>query len=145
GFVHLAAQLGEQDATNRARPFAGTPAPTQPEPGQKAFVYGDPEVEHWGVSVNTVVPLTDSLELYGFGMMSERDITSFAFFRAPGTPNQNVPASYPDGFLPRFNNIADDRSIVAGLRGDAGAWAWDLSYNHGLNHLEFFTRNTLNA
>src|SRR5699024_796572 len=50
GFLHLAAQLGEQDPTNRARPFAGTPAPTQPELGQKAFVYGDPEVEHWGVS-----------------------------------------------------------------------------------------------
>lgn len=145
GFVHLAAQLGDQDATNRARPFAGTPAPTQPEPGQKAFVYGDPEVEHWGVSFNTVVPLTGTLELYGFGMMSERDITSFAFFRAPGNPNQNVPEIYPGGFLPRINNIADDRSLVAGLRGDAGEWSWDLSYNYGFNHLEFFTRNTLNA
>ena len=145
GFLHMAAQLGEQDPTNRARPFAGTPAPTQPEPGQKAFVYGDPEVEHWGLSLNTVVPLSDTLELYGFGMMSERDITSFAFFRAPGNPNQNVPAIYPDGFLPRINNIADDRSLVAGLRGDAGGWAWDLSYNYGFNHLEFFTRNTLNA
>ena len=145
GFLHLAAQLGEQDSTNRARPFAGTPAPTQPELGQKAFVYGDPEVEHWGLSANTVVPLTDVLELYAFGMASERDITSFAFFRAPGNPNQNVPAIYPDGFLPQINNIADDRSLVAGLRGDAGGWSWDLGYNYGFNHLEFFTRNTLNA
>lgn len=145
GFLHLAAQLGEQDPTNRARPFAGTPSPTQPELGQKAFVYGDPEVEHWGLSLNTLVPLGEALELYAFGMASERDITSFAFFRAPGNPNQNVPEIYPDGFLPQINNIADDRSLVAGLRGDAAGWRWDLSYNYGFNRLEFFTRNTLNA
>ncbi|HUH89107.1 MAG TPA: TonB-dependent receptor [Lysobacter sp.] len=145
GFLHIAAQVGDQDSTNRARPFAGTPSATQPELGQKAFVYGDPEVESWALSLNTVVPLSDTMELYAFGMASERDITSFAFFRAPRNANQNIPSIYPDGFLPRINNIADDRSLVAGLRGDAGDWKWDLSYNYGYNHLDFHTRNTLNA
>ncbi|MGY1425656.1 TonB-dependent receptor plug domain-containing protein [Lysobacter sp. A289] len=145
GFLHLAGQFGEQDFTNRARPFAGTPSPTQPELGQKAFVYGDPSVEHWAFSVNSEIPLTDTIDLYAFGMASERDITSFAFFRAPGNPNQNIPSIHPDGFVPQINNIADDRSLVAGLRGDTAGWAWDLSYNYGYNHLEFFTRNSLNA
>ena len=145
GFVHLAAQFGEQDPTNRARPFAGTPSPTQPELGQKAFIYGDPAVEHWAFSANTEIPLTDTIDLYAFGMASERDITSFAFFRAPGNADQNIPSIYPDGFVPEINNIADDRSLVAGLRGDTAGWAWDLSYNYGFNHLDFFTRNSLNA
>ncbi|MGY0618475.1 TonB-dependent receptor plug domain-containing protein [Lysobacter sp. A378] len=145
GFLHLAGQFGEQDPTNRARPFAGTPSPTQPELGQKAFVYGDPAVEHWAFSANSEIPLTDTIDLYAFGMASERDITSFAFFRAPGNPNQNIPSIHPDGFVPQINNIADDRSLVAGLRGDTAGWAWDLSYNYGYNHLEFFTRNSLNA
>lgn len=145
GFVHLAAQVGDQDQTNRARPFAGTPSPTQPELGQKAFVYGDPEVESWALSVNTAIPLSDTLEAYAFGMASERDITSFAFFRAPRNPNQNIPSIHPDGFVPQINNVAEDRSIVAGLRGDTGDWKWDLSYNYGYNHLDFYTRNSLNA
>ena len=146
GFLHLAAQFGEQDPTNRARPYAGTaPGGNNAQLGEKRFMYGDPEVEHWGLSFNAEMALGDSATLYGFGMASERDITSFAFFRAPGNPNQNVPQVHPDGFVPQINNIADDRSMVAGVRGDSGGWNWDLSYNWGFNHLEFFTRNTVNA
>ncbi|MGY0634124.1 TonB-dependent receptor plug domain-containing protein [Luteimonas sp. A478] len=146
GFLHLAAQFGEQDPTNRARPYAGTsPGGNNAQLGEKRFIYGDPEVEHWGLSFNAEMPLGDSATLYGFGMASERDITSFAFFRAPGNPNQNVPQVHPDGFVPQINNIADDRSMVAGVRGAGGGWNWDLSYNWGFNHLEFFTRNTVNA
>ena len=139
------AQYGS-DATNRARPYAGTsPGGNNPQLGEKRFIYGDPDVEHWGFSLNAEVPLGERATLYGFGMFSERDITSFAFFRAPGNPNQNVPQIHPDGFVPNINNIADDRSLVAGVRGEAGAWNWDASYNWGLNHLEFFMRNTVNA
>ena len=146
GFLHLSGQANQQDYTNRARPFAGTPGPTQPEPGQKAFVIGDPEVDAAAASFNAGFDLGDTLSLYAFGTVSNRDITSFAFFRAPGNPNQNIPSIYPDGFLPEINNVSRDRSIVAGLKGTFGqAWNWDLSFNHGYNNLEFFTRNTLNA
>ena len=146
GFVHLSGQIGHQDATNRARPFAGTPGPTQPELGQKAFVIGEPEVDSAAVGFNLDYALTDTVSLYGFGTASNRDITSFAFFRAPANPTQNVPAIYPDGFLPQINNISKDRSIVAGVKGyTEGGWNWDLSYNYGYNRLDFHTRNTLNA
>src|SRR5690606_31098854 len=132
--------------TNRARPFAGTPSPTQPEVGQKAFVIGDPEVDAAAASFNAGFDITDTLALYAFGSISNRDITSFAFFRAPGNPTQNIPSIHPDGFLPEINNVSRDRAIVAGLKGGFGeAGNWDLSFNHGYNNLEFFTRNTLNA
>ncbi len=145
GFLHLSAQLGQQAEINRARPFAGTPGPTQPALGQKAFVIGEPEVDFGAVGFNTDFALTERLRLYGFGTASNRDITSFAFFRAPGNTTQNIRSLYPDGFLPEINNISKDRSLVAGLKGFAGDWNWDLSYNYGYNHLEFYTRNTLNA
>ncbi|TWG90474.1 iron complex outermembrane receptor protein [Luteimonas sp. J16] len=146
GFLHLSAQLGQQDHTNRARPFAGTPGPTQPEPGQKAFVIGEPEVDAGAVAFNLDYALGEHVSAYAFGSASNRDITSFAFFRAPGNPTQNIPSIYPDGFLPEINNISKDRAIVAGLKGfTEGGWNWDLSYNYGYNHLEFYTRNTLNA
>ncbi len=145
GFLHLSAQLGQQAETNRARPFAGTPGPTQPALGQKAFVIGEPEVDFGAVGFNTDFALTERLRLYGFGTASNRDITSFAFFRAPGNTTQNIRSLYPDGFLPEINNISKDRSLVAGIKGHAGDWNWDLSWNYGYNHLEFYTRNTLNA
>ncbi|MCD9027086.1 TonB-dependent receptor [Luteimonas sp. BDR2-5] len=146
GFLHLSAQVGQQDSTNRARPFAGTPGPTQPALGQKAFVIGEPEVDFGAVGFNTDFAFTDSISGYAFGTASNRDITSFAFFRAPANPTQNIPSIHPDGFLPEINNISKDRSIVAGLKGyTASEWTWDLSYNYGYNHLEFYTRNTLNA
>ncbi|KLJ00135.1 TonB-dependent receptor [Luteimonas sp. FCS-9] len=146
GFLHLSAQVGQQEATNRARPFAGTPGPTQPALGQKAFVIGEPEVDFGAVGFNTDIALTDAISLYGFGTASNRDVTSFAFFRAPANPTQNIRSIHPDGFLPEINNISKDRSIVAGLKGHtAGEWNWDLSYNYGYNRLEFYTRNSLNA
>ncbi|MDR7191748.1 TonB-dependent receptor plug domain-containing protein [Luteimonas terrae] len=145
GFLHLSAQVGQQEETNRARPFAGTPGVTQPALGQKAFVIGEPEVDFGAVGFNTDIALTDSISVYGFGTASNRDITSFAFFRAPGNTTQNIRSIYPDGFLPEINNISKDRSLVAGVKGFAGEWNWDLSYNYGYNHLEFYTRNTLNA
>jgi len=145
GFLHLSAQVGQQEETNRARPFAGTPGVTQPALGQKAFVIGEPEVDFGAVGFNTDIALTDTISVYGFGTASNRDITSFAFFRAPGNTAQNISSIYPDGFLPEINNISKDRSLVAGVKGHAGEWNWDLSYNYGYNHLEFYTRNTLNA
>ena len=107
---------------------------------------GEPEVDFGAVGFNTDFALTDSVRVYGFGTASNRDITSFAFFRAPGNPTQNVPSIYPDGFLPEINNVSRDRSLVVGVRGrSAGGWNWDASFNHGYNNLEFYTRNTLNA
>ncbi len=146
GFLHVAGQTGQQDLTNRARPFAGTPGPTQPAPGQKAFVIGEPEVDFSALSLNAEYALGDKATAYAFSTLSNRDITSFAFFRAPGNPTQNVPSIYPDGFLPEINNVSRDRSLVVGVRGQsAGGWNWDASFNHGYNNLEFHTRNTLNA
>jgi len=145
GFLHLSAQVGDQDRTNRARPFAGTPGPTQPMPGQKAFIIGDPDATFEAFSANTSIALSEAAEFYAFGTASNRDITSFAFFRAPNHPNNNIRSIYPIGFLPRINNISKDRSLVAGIKGQSGGWNWDVSYNYGYNHLEFYTKNTLNA
>jgi len=146
GFLHVAGQFDDQDSTNRAGPYAGaSPGGANPQLGQTKFVYGDPEVEAQSVSLNSEFKLTDSITAYAFGIFGNRDITSFAFYRAPGDA-RNIPSIYPDGFVPEINNVSQDRSLVAGVRGDtASGWKWDASYNYGYNHLEFFTRNTLNT
>ncbi|TQT00840.1 TonB-dependent receptor, partial [Xanthomonas perforans] len=145
GWLHVAAQLNQQDPTDRARAYAGAPSVSQPAVGQKAFKIGDPEVNAQAVSANTEFAFSDSITGYAFATASNRDITSFAFFRAPGS-SQNILSVYPQGFLPEIQTYAKDRSLVAGVRGStASGWDWDASYNYGYNRIDFHTRNTLNV
>lgn len=147
GAVHLAAQVNTQEHTNRAGPYSpvGAPALGQ-QVGQTAFIFGDPSVRAHAISVNSTFKLTDSVELYGWGTTSNRDLTSYAFFRAPGNTSQNIASVYPLGYVPEINNVSKDNSAVIGARGTIGNdWEWDLSYNYGYNHLAFYTRNTINT
>ncbi|MGN7832143.1 TonB-dependent receptor plug domain-containing protein [Pseudoxanthomonas sp. 22568] len=146
GFVHVAGQVTRQDETDRAGPYGGTSPNTgnNPDIGEVAYVYGDPEVEAEAVSANAGFEFSDNLSAYATTILSNRDITSFAFYRSPGH-NPLVPQVYPNGYVPEINQVSKDRSLVAGLKGgtDSG-WTWDVSYNYGYNKLFFYTRNSIN-
>ena len=146
GQLHLAGQYSTQDATNRAGPYNG-PSPNTgnfPGVGEKAFVIGDPEVDATAVSANASFAFSDDVEGYATAMLSNRDITSFAFYRSYGH-NPITAQVYPNGYVPEIHQDAKDRSVVAGLRGTtAGGLRWDLSYNHGNSRIDFDTRNTMN-
>ena len=150
GFVHVAGQLTQQKETNRAgayAPFNGIPAPNtgnNGDVGEVSFIYGDPIVDAASVSVNSGFEFSDNISGYASAIASNRDITSFAFYRASGNAN-NILSIYPDGFVPEINMLSKDRSLVAGVKGgsDAG-WNWDLSYNYGYNRIDFWTQNSLN-
>ena len=153
GFVHVAGQLTKQDETNRARPFQpfnDTTLPNEgnnPGLGEVAYMYGDPKVEAAAVSANAGFDFSDNLAAYATATASNRDITSFAFYRSRNHSGQGdlLAQVYPDGFVPEIAMLSQDRSLVAGLRGgnDAG-WNWDVSYNYGYNHIGFRTQNTIN-
>ncbi|MEZ0469316.1 TonB-dependent receptor plug domain-containing protein [Luteimonas salinilitoris] len=144
GFLHLAAQAGHQDQTDRARPFQGTPTASSPPLGAVVQRYGDPEVDSRAVSYNAEISPAEGVVFYSFGTYSKRDALSNGFFR-PAGDNRNIPEIYPDGFLPNIRNIADDRAGVIGLRGTtAGGTGIDISFNHGINHLTFDVENSLN-
>ncbi|MCE7031152.1 TonB-dependent receptor [Lysobacter sp. GX 14042] len=153
GFVHLAAQLAQQDPTNRAGPFQPFTAAALPDQGNNpglgevAYMYGDPQVDARAVSANAGFDFSDNLSAYATAAASNRDITSYAFYRSPNHSGQGALLAqvYPDGFVPEIAMLSQDRSLVAGLKGgnDAG-WNWDLSYNYGYNHIDFRTENTIN-
>jgi len=144
GFVHLAAQAGHQDQTDRARPFSGTPTSATPPLGRVVQRYGDPDLDQGAISYNTEFGPADGFRFYSFGSASHRDVLSNGFFR-PAGDSRNIPAIYPDGFLPKIHNVAKDRAIVLGTRGMLGeAWTLDLSYNYGSNDLSFDIENSLN-
>lgn len=134
GKLHLAAQGGHQDQTNRARPFQGVVEQR----------YGDPEIDSGAVSYNGEYSPTDYLTFYSFGSYSKRDVLSNGYFRFAGDP-RNIPSIYPNGFLPQIHNVSKDRAAVVGLRGEtAGGTQIDFSYNYGHNELSFDIENTLN-
>ena len=149
GSLHLAAEARDQDQTDRARPYQLAPGVTvrpavAPPPGAVVQRYGDPEVKQYAVSANAEVVVNDALSFYGFANASRRDALSNGFFRT-AADTRNIPAIYPDGFLPQIRNIAEDRAFVVGLRGlTVLDWDVDLSYNYGNNDLSFGVENSLN-
>jgi iron complex outermembrane receptor protein len=144
GFVHLAGQVGNADQTDRARPFTGTPTATSAPLDRVVQRYGDPDIDQGAISYNSEFGFGENHIVYSFGAFSDRDVLSNGFFR-PARDARNIPAIYPDGFLPLIRNQAKDRSAVLGLRGAVGNdWNYDLSYNYGYNHLSFDIENSLN-
>ena len=144
GFLHLSAQAVDSEQTDRARPFIATPGPATPPLGVVVQRQGDPAIEQQALGFNSEFGLAEGVELFAFGTASRRDALSNGFFR-PAGDTRNIPAIYPNGFLPQIRNIADDRAFVAGLRGEtAGGMAIELSYNFGGSDLEFHIENSLN-
>ena len=53
---------------------------------------------------------------------------------------------YPGGFTPRFGGDVTDAAITAGVRGEMdNGLRWDVSAGAGMNDVDFFIRNTVNA
>ncbi len=149
GRVHLAAELSNEDQTDRAQPYVLAPGvlvrpATAPPPGVVVQRYGDPEIKQYALSANAKLDVNDAVAFYGFANASRRNALSNGFYRT-ALDTRNVPAIYPNGFLPQIRNIAEDRALVVGLRGiTANDWDIDLSYNYGNNDLSFDVENSLN-
>ena len=134
GKVHLAAQAGHQDQTDRAKPYEG----------RVEQRYGDPEIDQGGLSYNGEYSPAEGVTFYSYGLASRREVLSNGYFRFAGD-NRNRPEIYPDGFLPQIYNVSKDVSWVGGLKGTtAGGLNVDLSYNYGQNKLDFEVKHSLN-
>ncbi|MFT3756689.1 MAG: TonB-dependent receptor [Pseudoxanthomonas sp.] len=149
GSIHVAAQTGHQDMTNRSGAYQGTAPNTGnfPGVGEKAFKLGDPDVDQTAVSLNANFNIGENAHAYATVIGSNRDITSFAFYRSKNHSGQGTLLAqvYPNGYVPEINQDARDRSAVLGVKGATdNGWNWDLSYSFGDNQLGFRTQNTIN-
>jgi len=144
GFIHLSAQYGEQDQTDRARPFIGTPTPTSAPLGVVVQRQGDPAVDYGSFTYNGEIAFNDNFALYSTGIYTKRDALSNGFFRSAGDA-RNIPSIYPNGFLPQINNVSTDNHLGFGVRGTtSNGTSVDVSYTYGSNELTFDILNTLN-
>ena len=143
GWIHLSAEYRDRADTNRSRPDLRT----LQTPATFATVnhrFGDADTNDQIFFFNGQVGLPAEAELYFFGNLGDREGDAAGFYRR-AFDSRNVRAIYPDGFLPIINSVAEDTSVVMGVRGDTEAgWSWDVSANYGANDFDFAITNSLN-
>jgi iron complex outermembrane receptor protein len=138
GFLTLSAEYRDRDPTSRGdfdNRVPGSPVTSR---------YGDPRVQDLTAYANAGVPLENDWLVYGWAGYQRRQGDSAAFPRIFYDP-RNVPAIYPDGFLPLITTDIDDVALGWGLRGDLGGWNADVSVVYGLNKIDYGVEHSLNA
>ena len=159
GSLSLFAEYRDRDPTNRAGPDASDMF------GGDADVVVDGDLvtkvnsipmpnHHWGdgaskdlmtfATLRLPLGAAGAAGLYAFGGYSKREGTGFGYFRAPSS-ERNWTQIYPNGYLPEFAPDVVDLSAVAGVRGTAASWSYDLGVTFGHNGFEYNLENTLNA
>ena len=120
-------------------------------------IWGQPRRSQLVSVVNAGMPLSDSLELYGFGNFAERDQGGGFFYRRAGV-SQLLPLRledgsiydprtelYPSGFTPFFSSISTDYSGTLGIRREPSVGlSMDFSLSYGNHELDYRIENTMN-
>ncbi len=152
GNVNLAAEFQDRNDTNRtgADPrqqynlIAGALDPRELTFNRFSHRYGDPETRDTKLFLNGELPIGGSeTEVYAFASYNDRQGESAGFYRLANDA-RNVPAIYPDGFLPLITTDTDDYAGTAGVRGELSGWRWDLSGQYGRDRVDFRIENSLN-
>lgn len=130
GYFNLLAEVRAREATNRA--------------GDAVSHFGDAKAQNQSLMLNAELPQADQ-SLYLRSLYNRRHGEAAAFFRPPSDA-RNVPAIYPQGFLPKLAPHINDLFVTAGGRGLlANGVRWDVSYTRGQNRFHYLVRDTLNA
>tara|TARA_R110001583_G_scaffold195277_1_gene371367 strand:- start:1176 stop:3698 length:2523 start_codon:yes stop_codon:yes gene_type:complete len=147
GFINVSLEYRDTDGTNRAQPDTGGSSTIAPGTLSDTVRWGqgNSESEFTSFFYNAMIPVAD-YELYSFGGYSNRTALGNGFYRTFNEAAKNVSQIYPDGFLPRIDNEAQDVSVAVGLRGDINNnWQFDLSSVYGENRYDFDSKNSINA
>ncbi|WP_229440541.1 TonB-dependent siderophore receptor [Massilia sp. BSC265] len=139
GYLNLSVEGRRRNETNRAGPDT-----LRVNPPRVTQRIGDSLAKDGYLWLNAALPVGGG-ELYTFGGASKRKGDASGFFRSAGDA-RNVPAVYPNGFLPNIITTVKDASLGVGYKHDlSGDWSVDLSVNHGRSELGFHERNSINV
>ena len=142
GWWRVALNYQSAMKTNRAEYGVQDPATNG---GPEYQRYGDPGVKTYQALTNFDYVLAPKVDLYGYLNLSRRNVESNGYYRTAGS-DRNVPAIYPNGFLPKQLTDTDDMAAVLGVKGVTdGGWHWDVSGNYGVNNLNLDVYNSLNV
>jgi len=160
GFANISLGYYKQEFTNRA----GTPGikdlPENPRPewikwaeknpnlGMKV---GQPDMEIREVSSNIGYPINEKLNFYASNIYTTRTGRSFAYYRAPywrtDVADSNFITLSGDfiGYQPTFETAIEDHFNNLGIKFNSpNKMAFDLSFTHGFNKVDYFVNNSVN-
>jgi iron complex outermembrane receptor protein len=138
GFLTLSAEYRDRDPTSRGdfdNRVPGSPVTSR---------YGDGEMRDLTGYVNAGIPLENDWQIYGWAGYQNREGNSAAFPRIFNDA-RNVPAIYPDGFLPLITTDIDDVAAGWGVKGKLGEWDADVSLVYGMNDVHYGVDHSLNT
>lgn len=139
GYLDLTGEFVNREPTSRGD------LDRRDSPAKVRSRYGDPFVRQYTGYANLGAPLGDTgWQLVGWGGYQYRRSESAAFPRNPSNTN-NVPAIYPDGFLPIIQTFSRDYTISGGVKGAIGSWDTSLIASYGKNTIDYHTIHSLNA
>ncbi|MBD8531752.1 MULTISPECIES: TonB-dependent siderophore receptor [unclassified Massilia] len=152
GHLTIAAEYKDQSRTERGgydvrqqypRLANGTFDPRENTIDRFNAWYGDPEMQQTTLFANAGNDLGNGVKVYGWASYQKREARSSGYFR-PAQDARNIPAIYPDGFLPVIAPTVDDFSLTGGVTWSLGSWDMDTSLGYGKNKMQFEIQNTLN-
>ncbi|WP_333585803.1 TonB-dependent receptor plug domain-containing protein [Phenylobacterium sp.] len=138
GFLTLSAEYRDRANTNRSD------IDRRVTPNRITSRFGDADVEDVSFYANAGKPLGDVWTAYGWFGAQQRDASSAATYRLPTDASQNVPAVYPNGYIPKLATDTTDVSAGVGLRGQIAGFNADLNVVYGKNDINFGVRDTIN-
>jgi len=152
GFINVSALA--RDANHARRGVAATGsfyfpleggAPDPREANDKKLNYGGlPDARLLSLLYNAELPVSGATTFYSSGTWSTREAQVGQSPRRPNSTNV-IPSIYPDGYTPFYTLDEDDFQVLAGIKGQAGSWSWDLSTTYGENETRNGSINSLNA
>ncbi|CAH9058063.1 Vitamin B12 transporter BtuB [Pseudoalteromonas holothuriae] len=147
GFVNLSVEYRDAEGTNRAQRDTSGSSTTAPGDLSQSVRWrqGNSDSEFISLFYNAALPIGQN-ELYSFAGFSNRTAFGNGFYRDFNRAERNVPQVYPDGFLPRIDNEAEDLSFAVGFKGEfTPDWTFDLSTVYGENQYDYSSSNTINS
>ncbi len=110
--------------------------------------YGSAGIDGFNFMVNSIIPISETTEVYAFGGRNYRDTNAYAFSRSSFADgdNRSVPSIYPNGFTPRITSIITDGSLSAGVKHELdNGWNLDFNNTYGVNKFHYFIKDSNNA
>ncbi|SFJ07719.1 TonB-dependent siderophore receptor [Caulobacter sp. UNC279MFTsu5.1] len=117
--------------------------------------WGQPDRIVWRGTLNTILPLTDTVEAYAFATYSDmtgqtdfnwrNPATDTSYRTSPAFPGWSLNQLYPAGFAPVFGQDETNGSLNAGVKGRALGFSWDLSAGYGRDDVDYVLKNSINA
>jgi iron complex outermembrane receptor protein len=142
GFLTLTGEFRDNDPTSRGDFDNRIPPLRQATLTSR---YGEPRVKDKTLYANAGgVPIGSDWQLYGWAGYQQRNGESAAIPRLADDPN-NVPAIYPNGFLPLITSDIEDLAAAWGARGTLAGWSADTSVVYGRNRIALGVENSINS